>query len=102
MSDVGPVEGNCPGVGRHHAEDHAEGGGLTGPVSAEQTDDFFLGEDETHLIDNGSAAVRLDELGSFEKIHGASPARPAVRVWGRGMIRLSYREIKRISIVDNL
>src|SRR5215218_2618590 len=69
VRDVIPVERNRPALGRDHAEDHAEGGGLSGAVPAEQADDFLLRQDETDLVDDGAPAVGFTQLCGFQEIH---------------------------------
>ena len=63
------IERNRPAVGNDHAQDHAEARGLSRAVSAEQSDDFLLSQNEADLIHYASAVVTLDQLGCFEKIH---------------------------------
>ncbi len=85
-------------VGNDHAEDHAEGGGFSRAVAAEQADDFLLGDDKADIIDNGSSAVTLAEFCRFKKIHGI------VGFFGRNFhLRAAEDRMQAIiQIVDNL
>jgi hypothetical protein len=69
VGDVSGVEGDGAAVGDDHAENHSEGCGLAGTISAEQSDDLLLSEDEADFIDHAPAVVAFDQFGGFEKIH---------------------------------
>ena len=51
-SDVDGVEGDGAAVRLDHAQDHAESGGFSGPVAAEQPDDFALTQQEADIVDD--------------------------------------------------
>ena len=67
--DIDGVEGDGPAVRLDHAQDHAESGGFSGPVSTQQADDFALAEEKADIIDDNAAVVGFDKLGDFEKVH---------------------------------
>ncbi len=68
--EVEPADRDRAGVGRHHAEDHEQGGGLAGAVRAEQSDALPLVHHEIDSVDRAVAPVVLDEAASFEHHFG--------------------------------
>ena len=65
--DVDGIEGDGAAVRLDHAEDHAEGGGFSGPVAAEKPDDFALTQQEADVVDDNAAVVGFYELGDFQE-----------------------------------
>ena len=48
-------------LGGHHADGHPKTGGLAGAVAPEQADDLAGTHREANVVDDGTAAVRLDQ-----------------------------------------
>ena len=46
----------------YDAGEHVKGGGFSGAVRAEQSDDFSLAQADGHVVDNGSSAIAFDEV----------------------------------------
>ncbi len=69
VGDIDGIEGDRSAVRLDHAEDHAESGCFSGPVSAEEADDFPLAKQKADIVNDRAAAVGFDELGDFQKIH---------------------------------
>jgi len=59
VGDVFVVENNAPGILLDQPQDHGEGGGFTGPVRAEQADDFAPLNGHGDAIDHRLGAVAL-------------------------------------------
>ena len=60
-----PVYGHIALIRLDDADDHIEGGRLAGPVRSQKTDDGALLDFYIHMIDDGAAAVALDQIMSF-------------------------------------
>src|SRR5207249_3263779 len=66
------VEEDGAAIGLDHADGHSEAGGLASAVSPQEADDFAPSDVEIDAIDDGPAAINLDELTGFEQMNGIS------------------------------
>lgn len=57
QADVFFVDHDAPGVARHDADHHVEGGGFTGAVRPEQADDLAGFHFQADVFDNFTALV---------------------------------------------
>src|SRR5690606_36867174 len=62
LRDIEVVEVHVAGIGLDETDDLVEGGRLAGAVRPEQPDDLALGYLEGYLVDDGAAAVALDQI----------------------------------------
>ena len=62
MEDVVSGDRGGAGGGGHVAGEHADGGGFSGAVGSEETDDDSFGDFERDVIDGEEIAVALGEL----------------------------------------
>src|SRR6266567_2438172 len=63
------ARGRCSAAVRPgEADHHVEGGGLAGPVGAQESDHLALADLEVHLPDHHSAAVRFGESSGPEDV----------------------------------
>ncbi len=67
VGDLLSVEEDFAGVGLDEADGHVEGGGLTGAVGAEESDDFPFADGEAEAVYDRFAAIDFDEVVGFEQ-----------------------------------
>lgn len=94
VTDVQVVNQHLAVIGAHQADDHVEGGGLAGPVGAEQADDLAAVDAQTDVADHLALLVALGQVTGNEGGHYSLDSAGFLRGWitmsmrGRGVVTL--------------
>nr|GEU28344.1 hypothetical protein [Tanacetum cinerariifolium] len=62
---IEPIDAEVAAIARHQAQQHAQQGGLAGPVGTEQAGDFSIARLERHLVQRADGSERLARLHNF-------------------------------------